>query len=65
MESNETRYYISSLKVNPEKALATIRAHWGIENKLHWVLDIEFGEGYRPAGEYPIFNYIPSLIVSF
>ena len=44
VESNETRYYISSLKVNPEKALAAIRAHWGIENKLHWVLDVEFGE---------------------
>ena len=44
VESSETRYYISSLRVNPEQALKAIRAHWGVENKLHWVLDVEFGE---------------------
>ena len=35
----ETRYYISSLTAVQDAARA-IRAHWGIENRLHWVLDV-------------------------
>jgi predicted transposase YbfD/YdcC len=43
--STEQRYYISSQKRLPAKtALATFRAHWGIENRLHWVLDLAFRE---------------------
>jgi predicted transposase YbfD/YdcC len=43
--STEQRYYISSQKRLPAKvALATVRAHWGIENRLHWVLDLAFRE---------------------
>ena len=42
--SEETRYYISSLPVDPNLALETIRTHWGIENKLHWTLDVRFRE---------------------
>jgi len=40
------RYFVSSLKeVSDLKKLATIvRGHWGIENKLHWVLDMAFDE---------------------
>ncbi len=39
------RFYITSLSAdNPESALAAIRAHWGVENSLHWVLDIAFRE---------------------
>jgi predicted transposase YbfD/YdcC len=40
----ETRYYISSLKPNAKRLNAAIRQHWGIENKLHWILDVAFGE---------------------
>ena len=40
----ETRYYISSLMESPQKILAAIRSHWAIENGLHWVLDMSFGE---------------------
>jgi predicted transposase YbfD/YdcC len=40
----ETRYYISSLKETPQKMLCAIRSHWAIENNLHWVLDMSFGE---------------------
>ncbi len=40
----ETRYYISSLGPNAALLNAAIRQHWGIENKLHWVLDVAFGE---------------------
>ncbi len=38
------RYYISSAELS-EKALAeAVRAHWSIENSLHWVLDVTLGE---------------------
>lgn len=37
--TEETRYYISSL-TDVEKAAKAIRSHWGIENKLHWSLDV-------------------------
>lgn len=40
----EKRYYISSLPADAKKALHAVRAHWGIENKLHWVLDITFND---------------------
>lgn len=42
--SIETRYYISSLENNAKLALRAARRHWGIENGLHWVLDIAFRE---------------------
>ena len=38
------RYYIASLDEKAEFLLNTIRGHWGIENKLHWVLDVVFRE---------------------
>lgn len=43
-KSIETRYYISSLQEKASKVLARIRSHWAIENSLHWVLDMSFGE---------------------
>ncbi|MCC9041853.1 ISAs1 family transposase [Myroides sp. M-43] len=39
-----TRYYISSLDSTPHDFNHIIRSHWGIENKLHWVLDVVFRE---------------------
>ena len=36
----ETRFFISSLPVNPKHALEAIRAHWGVE-EMHWTLDAE------------------------
>jgi predicted transposase YbfD/YdcC len=42
--SKETRFYITSLPPDPEPILAAIRAHWGIENTLHWPLDVTFRE---------------------
>lgn len=38
----ERRFYISSLRADAEKLGAAIRAHWGVENGLHWVLDVNF-----------------------
>lgn len=40
----ETRYYISSIASNAEKVAIAIRSHWGIENKVHWTLDVAFNE---------------------
>lgn len=42
--SCEVRYYITSLKPDPEKLANVIRTHWGIENRVHWVLDVTFRE---------------------
>jgi len=39
-----TRYYISSLKVKAKDFQNHIRYHWSIENSLHWILDVAFGE---------------------
>lgn len=42
--SHEFRYYISSLQSRAERLGQIVRAHWGVENKLHWHLDVSFGE---------------------
>ena len=42
--NTEKRYYISSLESDAKKFGHSVRSHWGIENKLHWVLDIAFRE---------------------
>jgi predicted transposase YbfD/YdcC len=43
-EETETRLYISSMAPNAEKIEKCVRAHWGIENSCHWVLDVAFNE---------------------
>jgi predicted transposase YbfD/YdcC len=42
--STEARHYLSSLPANAKALNAAIRSHWGIENRLHWVLDVAFRE---------------------
>ena len=42
--STQTRYYISSLPNDARTLLSSVRTHWGIENSVHWVLDVAFGE---------------------
>ena len=43
-QETSTRIYISSLDVSAENFQEYIRSHWGIENKLHWCLDVAFHE---------------------
>ena len=43
-KSSEVRYYISSKLADAKDFNLLIRSHWGIENSLHWVLDVNFGE---------------------
>ena len=42
--TTEVRFYLSSLVSNAEKISQAIRSHWGIENSLHWTLDVTFSE---------------------
>jgi predicted transposase YbfD/YdcC len=50
--SIERRFYLSSLRYTQVRRIATaIRAHWSIENNLHWVLDTQFREDENQIGE--------------
>jgi predicted transposase YbfD/YdcC len=42
--SDEVRYFISSLPAKVKRLAGAVRQHWGIENGLHWVLDVAFHE---------------------
>ena len=42
--ATHTRYYLLSSNLSPERFLAISRAHWSIENSLHWVLDVTMNE---------------------
>jgi predicted transposase YbfD/YdcC len=43
-ETSDVRYYISSLDPRVKRFAEVTRGHWGIENSLHWVLDVTFNE---------------------
>jgi len=40
----KVRYFLLSRKLSAAQLLKTVRGHWGIENNLHWILDVVFGE---------------------
>ncbi len=48
----QTNYYISSVISKAITFANGIRQHWGIENRLHWVKDVVFGEDAAPFGNY-------------
>lgn len=47
--STERRYYLSSLTLDAQRFGHAIRSHWGVENQLHWVLDVVFNEDQSRA----------------
>ena len=63
-ESVEQRYYISSLTADAKKANHAIRSHWGIENNLHWNLDVIFREdnSLKKKGNSPMNSNIITKI---
>jgi predicted transposase YbfD/YdcC len=42
--SEQIKYYVSSLVLSADEMCRIVRAHWQIENNLHWVLDVTFHE---------------------
>ena len=40
----EHRYYIGSIRRDAARLAHAVRSHWGIENQVHWQLDVSFGE---------------------
>ena len=41
---DDVRYFILSRKMSARRFGTLVRSHWGIENSLHWQLDVSFGE---------------------
>lgn len=63
----ETRYYISSHHCEAGRINQMVRAHWAVENKLHWMLDVVFGEdsSRRRAGNSAAnFNIISKVALA-
>ena len=42
--TEERRFYISDLELTPDRAGHLARSHWSIENRLHWIMDVNFGD---------------------
>ncbi len=42
--TTETSYYLLSAAMTPERFGEVVRAHWGVENRLHWVLEVTMNE---------------------
>jgi predicted transposase YbfD/YdcC len=65
--TNETRYYICSKAIDAKDAFEKVKSHWGIENNLHWSLDVTFGEDLsrmRAGDEDKNFALIRKIIIN-
>ena len=45
----ERRFYLSSLPAEASRLLPAIRAHWTVENRLHWCMDVAFADDQMRA----------------
>ena len=68
----EARYYISSLSQTAQRGLSISRKHWHVENKLHWILDVQFSEDrsriskdHSPANMAVIRRYAVNMISNY
>ncbi len=50
-ESHEVSYFLSSLPAKVRTLAGHVRSHWGVENSLHWSLDVTFSEGSEPDSQ--------------
>jgi len=63
----ETRYFVTSL-ADVEQFSRAVRAHWGIENCLHWHLDVTFGEDksrFRDKNAAGVWNVLRKLALEY
>lgn len=66
-ERTEQRLYISSLPADAKSLNHKTRSHWGVENNLHWVLDVTFGEDAsrkRKKNEAENFNIVLKSVMA-
>ena len=47
--SVDRRYFLSSLAVDVQTFARAVRCHWGVENKVHWIMDVCFREDQSRA----------------
>ncbi|WP_212749153.1 ISAs1 family transposase, partial [Chitinivorax sp. B] len=66
---SDARRYLSSLPVDARQAAHAVRRHWGIENELHWVLDVVFREDElrvadpEGAAQLALFNRVALSVI--
>lgn len=62
LTEKQERYYISSRRQSAAEFNTHIRSHWGVENSLHWILDVSFGEDKsRKRDGHAAHNYTIAL----
>ncbi|NEO55416.1 MAG: ISAs1 family transposase [Okeania sp. SIO3B5] len=67
VDYHQTAYYISSLELSAVEFAVGIQGHWGIENRLHWVKDVVFGEDkslIRHSQAAANFSVIHQLVIA-
>jgi len=60
-ESDDVRFYISSLRLGVKRFAGCVRGHWGIENTLHWCLDVTFREDENRVRDRTLANNLAWL----
>lgn len=60
-ESDDVRFYISSLRLGVKRFARCVRGHWGIENTLHWCLDVTFREDENRVRDRTLANNLAWL----